>query len=360
MRKNKGKLQNKNVVVVCEGTTTEHLYFEDLKKYLLQKSIIQEYELKIIPDIQETINQKSGRVKRHLMGNKVEWRYYEQSETCEVDYDNYKAQPTRYLREAQLFCNEGTYSEGWAVYDKDGHPALQQAEEMLKQDSRLHAAFSAYSFEEWILMHFEYTTHIFIHSECVGANGKECKCGGKNPNGHDCKGEECIGGYLRAKGYIPDFSKKTQEIFSNYTLTNDGDIFPKAFINAARLRNHTNESRICRGAYTDVDLLVLKLLKLENTYKWVKLNEPIAIGSSIFFVQKDKDCIIVENTSCHNFLCTPETLYFCDQYGEHLQSAFQCNVLLNGYCKCQFRKENYKFLCLKDNNSYFFIEIGDY
>ena len=126
------------------------------------------------------------------------------------------------------------------------------------------------------------------------------------------------------------------------------------------MRNHTNESRICRGAYTDVDLLVLKLLKLENTYKWVKLNEPIAIGSSIFFVQKDKDCIIVENTSCHNFLCTPETLYFCDQYGEHLQSAFQCNVLLNGYCKCQFRKENYKFLCLKDKDSYFFIEIGDY
>ena len=358
MRKNKGKLQNKNVVVVCEGTTTEHLYFEDLKKYLLQKSIIQEYELKIIPDIQETINQKSGRVKRHLMGNKVEWRYYEQSETCEVDYDNYKAQPTRYLREAQLFCNEGTYSEGWAVYDKDGHPALQQAEEMLKQDSRLHVAFSAYSFEEWILMHFEYTTHAFARSECVDTNGREYKCGGKNQNGHDCKGNECIGGYLRVKGYIPEFSKKTKEVFSSYTLNSNGDICPKAFINAARLREHTNESRIFRGAYTDVDLLVLKLLKLDNTYNWVKLKEPIVIGSSTLLFHEDNNCIVVENISDQSFLCTSETLYFCNQYGEYLKPALKSNVLLDNRNNCKFRKEDYEYICLKYKDSYFFITVS--
>ncbi len=358
MRKSRGNLRNKNIVVVCEGTTTEHLYFEDLKRYLLQKSIIQEYELKIIPDIQESINKRSVRVKRHLMGNKNEWRYYEQTEKCEADYDNYKAQPVRYLREAQLFCDEGTYFEGWAVYDKDGHPALQRAEDMLKKDSRLHAAFSAYSFEEWILMHFEYTTKAFIHSECVDENGKECRCGVKKQTGHDCEGKECIGGYLRVRGYIPDFSKKTKEIFSSYTLTSNGDICPKAFVNAARLREYTSGNRICRGAYTDVDLLVLRLLKLDNTYKWVKFNEPIVIGSSTLLFQEDDNCIVVKNISDQSFLCTSESLYFCNEYGEYLRPVFSSKVLLGNRDDCKFRKEDYEYICLKYNDSYFFIAIS--
>lgn len=362
MARNRKFTQNRNIILVCEGSTTEFGYFTDLKRYLVEHGIIQNYELKIIPDSTTSIylSNNSNRPNRHLMGNRHIFSYYEMQETDEKDYIKYKAQPIRYLREAQLFCNEGTYTEGWAVYDKDKHPALQDAEIFLQTDDRLHAAFSAYSFEEWLLLHFEYTTKVFYSSECKDSNDHEYRCGSVSANAeHDCKGIKCLGGLLRHKGYITDYSKKDKELFSTYTLNKNGDINIKPFINATRLRAYNiGKKRIDCDTYTDVDLCVLHLLKKDHRYEWKHVEEPFSIGQCKLIIHRIKNKITIQNLSNVTFLCTPTSPIFCNNVAEPISQIFDNNEVIFINNETRFIDiNNNQFLMVNDSNTTIIIEL---
>ncbi len=55
------------------------------------------------------------------------------------------AQPTRYVREAQLGLIDGTYDEAWAVYEQDGHPEHTEALALATADplQLVHIGFSS-------------------------------------------------------------------------------------------------------------------------------------------------------------------------------------------------------------------------
>lgn len=350
---------NNNVIVVCEGSTTEYEYFTDLKKYLVEHGIIRDYEIRIIPENRRIISHNSSRQSRHLMGNSQTWTYYEMQETDKSDYLKYRKQPLRYLREAQLFCDEGTYAEGWAIYDKDKHPALNEAEDFLVHDSRIHAAFSAYSFEEWLLLHFEYSTEKFSHSECKDSLGKEYQCGTLKDIKHDCKGKKCIGGALRYRGYIPQYAKNDKTLFSRFTLNPNGELNIVPFVNAARLRNfNEGKRRIDCASYTDVDICVLHLLRRDQIYKWVNYSQKFDVdGCSLVVLNKDNQ-IIIKNVSSKSFLLNAQHFNFCDDKYMPIDSLCITPVILRENEESALIPiHNYKFLMIKGVSNCTVVEL---
>ena len=115
------KTYNNNLVIVCEGTDTEYLYFSEIKEYVLANSQGRYNVIKVVPVPEETIKQKNPK-RAHLikrMNNEPQFHYYCKFEASEADYNLYKTQPTRYVRETVLFMKEDGYTEGWAVFDND-------------------------------------------------------------------------------------------------------------------------------------------------------------------------------------------------------------------------------------------------
>ena len=94
--------------------------------------------------------------------------------------------------------------EAWVVYDQDGYTLHKETFESAKQKN-VKIAFSATSFEFWILLHYEYTTKNFPKSEDII---KE----------------------LKNKGFI-DYAKNSTTV---YSLTKDRIDFAKK--NAKKIR----------------------------------------------------------------------------------------------------------------------------
>lgn len=259
------KTNSNNIVIVCEGTDTEYLYFSELKDYVESNFPDRFCGIKVVPVPEELIRERnprrSGLVRR--MNNVPQYHYYCKFEKSAAEYEQYRAQPTRYVREAALFMQQDGYSEGWAVFDNDKHPAHEEAFRYASRD-HVSIAFSSYSFEEWLLAHFERCPKAFHHSECKKMD-KELHCGAKDAAEGDCRGENCIGGRLRMQGYIPDYSKNMKGIFARYTLFN----YKKAMINAAWLR-YRSAGRVLweSNPYTDVDELVASMLDEQSTFMW--------------------------------------------------------------------------------------------
>ena len=258
------KTHRNNLVIVCEGTDTEYLYFSELKNYVESNYPDRFCAIKVVPVPEEIIKEKNpkrvGQVRR--MNDAPLYHYYCKYEKSAADYAQYRAQPTRYVREAALFMQEDGFTEGWAVFDNDKHPAHEAAFKYAAQD-HVGIAFSSYSFEEWLLAHFERCPKAFQHSECKVAD-KVLFCGSADAAVGDCHGDTCIGGRLREQGYIPDYSKNGKGVFGHYTL----GMLRNAMINAAWLRYRSDGGLWERNPYTDVDVLVARMLDEQSTYTW--------------------------------------------------------------------------------------------
>ena len=205
-------------MIVCEGTDTEYLYFSELKDYVLSHYPDCYSVIKVVPVPEETIKEKNPKrsAKVRKLNNVPQYHYYCKYEETADAYALYRAQPTRYVREAALYMQEDGYAEGWAVFDNDKHPAHEAAFRYASQ-AHVGIAFSSYSFEEWLLAHFERCPKAFLHSECKEED-KELRCGAADAAAGDCHGENCIGGRLRSQGFIPDYSKNRRGVFGQYTL----------------------------------------------------------------------------------------------------------------------------------------------
>lgn len=141
---------------------------------------------------------------------------------------------------------------------------------------KVNITFSSRSFEYYLLLHFEYLYYPFEETECgerIKGNKHRFECGtNKNPN-KDCDGKICINGYARKQGYW----KETKSSVSTFPLV--ADKLVKGLINASRLRAEsdakTNEPMYNRNPYTNVDLLVGRLIGKEtisydNTYHYLE------------------------------------------------------------------------------------------
>lgn len=282
-----GRKTKNNIVIVCEGTETEYDYFTGLKNYLGDSG--KYYTIKIVPtkDPEGIQGGNRQRKNRKLNGDRDTLRYYEQVEESRELYDKYHKQPTRYVREAQLFLKDNIYTEAWAVFDNDDFPDLENAFKLASTDDKLNIAYSSISFEEWLLHHFERNAKVFDRSECK-VDDKSIGCN----KDKGCRGEHCIAGRLRTQGYLPyykknnkDDKKKDREDFFTQTRSH----LEQARINAVWLRHLQDAPIYERNPYTDVDRLVSRLLGLDKEYVWVRLGEEFKYNGATILVEKEND-----------------------------------------------------------------------
>lgn len=259
-----------NIVIVCEGTDTEVNYLRELVEYAKATYPDRFSKIDIVPTPEElkicearNKNKKKRKLANDYMGG---W-YYTIGEPDPDDYKKYCQQPTRYVREAQLYLADGSFSEAWAVYDKDIFPDHKNARDLADTEPNLHIAYSSIAIEEWLLLHFECNPKAFVRSVCKD-NKKDILCGtGRHPA--DCHGTLCVGGRLR-ENFLPDYEKTNEGLF--YRLL---PRLTQARAGAAWTRQLQPEKDIWeRNPYTDFDKLVDRLLG-QTSFKWCREGEEL-------------------------------------------------------------------------------------
>ncbi len=273
------------IVIICEGRNTETFYLRSLIEKIEKERILGNTRIDIFPkpltedEIAEEIDlseYKTRRAKKRELNNELRTGY-------EVE-DDYKAEPVRFVREAQLAMQAETYNEAWAVFDNDHRGNNIEVAYELAANPELgtvQIVYSSIAFEHWFLLHFERNTTAFQKSEC--REGKvilDCNSG---THANDCYGARCVVGYLRNKGYLEGRTKGKQFLYPYFEPNLDYAMF-----NASWLRFFMNKhTPACRplsqkNPYTDVDVLVRRLLRKTPEYIWLDLgNSQTANGFSI-------------------------------------------------------------------------------
>ncbi len=344
MNQRQKRFLKNNLIIVCEGTDTEYQYFTELADVVKLKQPGRFGRIKVVPTPEEKAESDERRraYKRRLRhGTMPLLLYYVKEDTSKAEYDKNRSQPARYVREAQLFMLQDGYTEAWVVFDKDIHPGHKRAWELAQSSPYVGIAFSSYSFEEWILCHFEKNCHAFHRSIC-----KRKDCGIR---GAGCNGRACLIGRLRGKGYIPDFVKSQANIYSLLSAR-----FEKACVNASWLR------RVCpapviyeKNPYTDVDKLVLYLLDMQVKYDWIKIGDVFKYEGCNFVVNIERDEFVIAYDGTKSVIVTPQLFSYCTGEGESLQPVSINNLAFTPN-KDEIRiiiNKNYRYLCLKDHQS---------
>jgi hypothetical protein len=254
----------RNMLIVCEDTNTGPNYLYYLKAIAIKNQFWDYIEISPKPPLQiEEENQtspphKSARKKRQFEKTEEDTHL-----TIELEKEN-REQPVRYVRTVQKALEEGSYSEGWAVYDLDGHTGHERAENIARQEPIVNIAFSSRAIEMWFLLHFEQNDRLFEKVHCK-FNGREQQC----DKTRNCIGEECLMGYLRRNTPLENYQKKA-DIFS--LLNPEMRI---AIKNSEWLRDKyvQNQALFERNPYTSMDYLVKSLLRLLSIFEIGKLKE---------------------------------------------------------------------------------------
>lgn len=209
-----------SVLVVCEGENTEPAYFFEFEKFLL-KSYSDKYpngiKFKILPFPPEERkslleNQEFSRVKK-----KQELKNFATLINDDIE-EGFFAEPVRWVRFAQKQAEGGGYNQIWSVFDYDNRNddqlkrAFDQSLEPINgTDEKVNIAYSSYSFEYWLLLHYECCDFYIAGSECRDGDDKiDCGTTG-NVHSDNCNGAECLGGYLRSKSYEVGFYNKSEK-----------------------------------------------------------------------------------------------------------------------------------------------------
>lgn len=276
---------NRCILIVCEGTKTEHDYFEYIASHVSypkgiwdnvvvcdNKTIPKDFP---IPEPTELGTRKKRNFvnpNKHKISERnilKELCVYLYGEDIGIDeYENIKAVPLRYVAQAQLIEEEQQmYEELWAVFDMDGHSHHKQAYERAEKEvngKKVQIGFTSRSFEYWILLHFEKNKTQFSSSECRNEQKKSLECNSEQ----GCKGTKCLAGYLRTFTPLRNYEKSnsTEKLDDMMKLLLNTKYLDSAFENADWLRkeikNDDNlKDKVCYelNPYTDVDILVKRL-----------------------------------------------------------------------------------------------------
>lgn len=134
IRRGKGKIEPRpRILIVCEGSKTEPLYFKDLMNRHRNKLV----DLEIIPagGTPKTIVEKAVALK--------------------------KREAARAKRDSVL-----PYDEVWCVFDIDEHPFVEEAKEQAKAN-KISVAISNPSFELWVLLHYQMQTAFLSRQDAL-------------------------------------------------------------------------------------------------------------------------------------------------------------------------------------------------
>lgn len=320
------------ILIVCEGSKTEPFYFNGLK-HEAEASGIYPYglEITIDPTPQEeddtTITvpnpHKTRRQRRQL-------KPADSVLQGEIEPE-YRAIPAQYVRKAQLGLEDGTFDDAYAVFDKDGHPAHALAfsiAENVIHGKKARIGFSSISFEQWVLLHFEFSIHPFAKSECKYEDGQYIGCGTEGAH-TGCAGARCVAGYLRTNGH--NYEKNDAALWE---LLRDR-LLP-AFRHAARLR-YVQRHQLAAARpyevnpYTDLDFVIGRILGLDQ-FEAVALGEVFERSGIQYSVMKDPEDVLrmaVVNRSSGTAIVRPE-IFWTDHTGRCIDQRTERLVLTPG------------------------------
>lgn len=102
-----------NLIVLCEGTDTEYNYFINAKEYVERNYPDRFAKIKVVPTHSEIIQTKNPKRKetRSLKVTTDLPHYGCLEEHSVEEYERYKQQPTRYVRETQLYLEDEGFME---------------------------------------------------------------------------------------------------------------------------------------------------------------------------------------------------------------------------------------------------------
>lgn len=258
----------KTLVVVCEDAKVTPVYLRGFVSELKDKQIWDNIAVYPLPSSESatTKNDQPHKSKRTIRKLLVV------NDDPAVE-DEHRQVPVRYVREAQLWINERGYNEGWAVYDKDGHPYHREAYQLSQTTPLVNIAFTSIAVEHWFLLHFELNVKPFGKSR-------------------DIPLDAWIKDYNASKKAATDIYNKTRHLLD------------LAIVNAAWLRKitHCDDLFYNRNPYVNIDHLLFRMfgyhlvgisgkIKLWNLEFIVKLEEG---ELNVEIVNKSKAAIITD------------------------------------------------------------------
>lgn len=386
----KREFKTNNLVIICEGTETEYPYFEYIKNKVENNFA----DIKVVPSpedkdtLQELCKSENRKLKKlAYQTNEAPKKYplyvtlEENEDDVDANYEKYKQAPAKYAREAYLWLKQG-YSEAWTVYDLDDkddhdHSVHQCAKELIDQHpSYLKGAFSAYSFEEWILLNFERCATAFRHSACksIKAKNEDYNCNGRSCHYKSRCTAECIGDYLTRNGYadyvrstypnpitIKDkgYSKKDGKSYAQ-AICEDATLRHRAYVNAAWSRSLNNGVFYDCNPYSDVDRLIMRLLNDEKDIHWIKTNEEFKLGVNKFTIKQKNGILYISHQGAENCVINDGQIYWCDDDYIFKTSAISgMNISFtkeDNKDKQLVLSESYTILCIKNGNQEFYFD----
>lgn len=288
-----------NILIVCEGKHTEPNYFKGIKEEVIAEKIWTEgvsITIRPKPSLEEAEANKPSEHKKQGKRRQLKTGIVPVPET-EIE-EEYRAVPICYVREAQKGLEDGTFDEAWVVFDKDYHPRHAEAFQLAKvliEDKSVKIAFSSIAFEHWVLLHFERNLTAFVKSECKDKHKKSLKCGTGNHD-DDCWGRNCAAGFLKACRYIPEYSKSAN--IDLYGILREFTTI--AIEHSSWLRNRVSGEPVYRlNPYTDVDLLVKRLLRIEREFIWLRPGAVWENGNILMKINEPVKNILTISTTNH-------------------------------------------------------------
>lgn len=201
-RKTNVRKVNKRILILCEGKETEPNYFKGLKRNVLNRNKMTALRIVVHDTIKNTGKELVNEAK-DLKKNAI--------------------------KEANA------YDDIWIVLDKDGYTKHPQTFDKAKANN-INIAFSSISFEFWFLLHFKYTTQVFHKAEKLISYLKT----------------NYMKNYSKADDNFSKLKDKTDEAVKNSELLRKNISFEFA----------RGKKVYQLNSYTDVDILVSKLLNL--------------------------------------------------------------------------------------------------
>lgn len=226
----------RSIFIACEGSNTEPLYFEKLKE-VMEDDDYYPFAITIYPDREFDENPKTDAV--GLVNVAMERRE--------------------------------EFDEVWVVFDKDGYTKHKEVFK-LAETHKVNIAFSSISFETWVLLHFERSNAPFKKSANI----------------------------------IDDKFHNNESYLINYAKSGDYNVYPilkdkinQAFENAAWLRDWLHSISTTYTIYevnpfTNVDLLVKKLILDDSIYECRLLNQSVSFNGVELIVRNTDNVYVVE------------------------------------------------------------------
>ncbi len=303
---------NTSIFIVCEGTKSEPWF---LRRFIEQasKRFDTNYYVEIFPTPKseeddnlltsdKVIQKPSG--KRKTSGKKLKPATDKVDET--PDETPQGGNPLYWVKHGKSKLK--SYSEVFVVFDKDGHPKIEDAfNEAAKGDEnkkKVTVILNSRSFEYYMLMHYEQLYRSFIKTECgekrKSKNGRThtfyYRCCLKDAVlGKACQGNICINGYARSNGYWEE-SKDDKTFLTANNIWRGMQNSEVVRAKSLRLNPGIYPNVYQLNPYLDFQLLLARLMEMNILHDQDSISKDCGCRQSQTIARQGHDLILTNGT----------------------------------------------------------------